>query len=227
MAGSFPSARITSRRGAMSDLADLLAGSPVRPGGLLITNRAFDICALRPGSRVLDAGCGSGVTVRHAHGERGYEAHGFDIDRGVLPDDGRCFCAAAERMPISSECCDAVLCECSYSLMQDHPAVLGECRRVLKPGAWLVISNVYARDESASWQRGIGRIDRADVTLSMLTEFGFAIHAFEDFSRCLVEWWGERVLAGAVDTGPRCGVARPAVMKRVKPGYCLIVARRS
>ena len=62
-----------------------LTGQTLRPGGLHLTARAVDFCGFAPGDRILDAGCGYGVTGRYLSDEYGIRVVGIDIsiDRAV------------------------------------------------------------------------------------------------------------------------------------------------
>ena len=42
-----------------------VAGEAMRPGGLMLTDRALEFCALPIGSRVLDVGCGPAASIEH------------------------------------------------------------------------------------------------------------------------------------------------------------------
>jgi arsenite methyltransferase len=55
------------------------------PGGLHLTAWAVDFCGFAPGDRVLDVGCGYGVTGRYLSDEFGIRVVGIDIsiDRAV------------------------------------------------------------------------------------------------------------------------------------------------
>ena len=54
------------------------AVSGIRPGGIELTTTAVALANLQPGDRVLDVGCGTGVTVRHLSAQLGIEAFGID-----------------------------------------------------------------------------------------------------------------------------------------------------
>lgn len=98
--------------------------------------------ALRPGERVLDVACGTGVVARLASqqvGSRGMVA-GLDINPGMLavarsiPSPGppiEWHEATAESMPLPDATFDVVLCQLSLQFMPDRFAALQEMRRVL------------------------------------------------------------------------------------------------
>lgn len=111
----------------------------------------MDIAALRPGERVLDIACGTGVVARLAAervGASGTVA-GLDVNPGMLAvarsvtPPGMSIEwheASAEAMPLPDEVFDVVLCQLGLQFVPDKSAALREMRRVLAPGGRLVIN---------------------------------------------------------------------------------------
>lgn len=98
--------------------------------------------ALRPGERVLDVACGTGVVARLASQEVGATGTvaGLDVNPGMLavarsvPAGGapiEWHEASAESMPLPAEAFDVVLCQQSLQFMPEKLAALQEMRRVL------------------------------------------------------------------------------------------------
>lgn len=119
--------------------------------GAPVAEDLIQVAALRPGERVLDVACGTGVVARLAAqvvGDSGTVA-GLDINPGMLavarsttpPDvaidwqEG-----SAEAMPLPDESFDAVLCQMGLQFVPDKHAALGEMRRVLAPGGRLILN---------------------------------------------------------------------------------------
>ena len=125
----------------------------MRPGGLVVTEQALSYCALQPGARLLDVGCGAGATLRQI--TAGHEFTGFGVDvsaellsRALNNNPKSLFALAkGEDLPIANESLDAIISECTLSIIETD-AALHECARTLKRGGYLIVSDLYARNES-------------------------------------------------------------------------------
>jgi SAM-dependent methyltransferase len=104
----------------------------------------FDAIAVRPGTALLDAGCGGGFALQLA-AKRGATVTGFDacgplldIARERVPDaDLRQ--GDLESLPFAEHTFDAVTAFNSIQFASDLLAVMGELRRVARPGAPVAI----------------------------------------------------------------------------------------
>ena len=106
--------------------------------------------ALRPGERVLDVACGTGVITRMAKERVGSGAvSGLDVTPGMLevaravtPSDmGITWHEAnAESMPFPDASFDVVCCGLSLQLMPNKVTALREMKRTLVPGGRLLLS---------------------------------------------------------------------------------------
>ena len=119
-------------------------------GGPLATD-LIHLAALRPGERVLDIACGTGVVARLASQQVGATGTvaGLDVNPGMLavarsatppgmPIEWHE--ASAEAMPIPDASFDVVLCQMGLQFMQDKRAALREMRRVLVRGGRLILN---------------------------------------------------------------------------------------
>lgn len=181
-----------------------LAGPALRPGGAKLTGRAVDLLDLRPGQRVLDAGCGGGATVRRLRGEYGLAAVGVDLQPS--PPGEYCVAGRMEALPFPDATFDAALCECSLSLT-DREAALAELGRVLKPGGGLAVADLY------------GDSTDLDELAVLMATAGFRLFHAEDHTRELAELAARMVLAGL---DPRAGDRECG-----RTRYGLFAARRS
>ncbi|WP_370674593.1 DVU_1556 family methyltransferase [Pleomorphomonas sp. PLEO] len=194
-------------------------GERLRPGDGAIVRELFERSGLRLGELVLDVGCGAGESLAWL------EKHGF-IGIGV-DRDARTLAIAASRvvsalfhgdgarLPFADACFDAVLSECSLSLMPDRRAALVEWARVLRPGGRLLLADV-------DWPCRDGRDELGEDILAA----GFAILRDEDRSDVLAGFVARFIFHyGSLDA--LWGDCACAGQTAGRPRYRLIVAARS
>lgn len=214
-------------------------GDILRPGGLALTDEALAACKLPLAARVLDVGCGSGLTVAHLRSHHGLVAVGIDTSALLLASGHSresalpLALARGECLPIGDGVLDAVLAECSLSLVADVDAALAEFRRVLKPGGRLVLADLYARTADGHPRLRppppvsclSGALSRAEIT-EKLAEQGFDLMTWQDRSEAVRMLAARLILAGVSPAqfwGGACGNATDAIA-RLKPGYYWLVA---
>ncbi len=194
-------------------------GEWLRPGDGAIVKELFERSGLRLGSLVLDVGCGSGESLAWV------ERHGF-VGMGVDCDE-RALAVAASRvvsalfhgdgahLPLADACVDAVLSECSLSLMPDRRAALVEWARVLRPTGILLLADL-------EWPSHDGR----DHLHEDLVAAGFTVLHDEDRSSVLAGFIARFIFQyGSLDAlwGDRACCMRAEERLR----YRLIIAERS
>lgn len=107
--------------------------------------------ALRPGERILDVACGTGVVARLASQQIGGTGTvaGLDVNPGMLAVARSATSpgvsiewheASADAMPFPDASFDAVLCQMGLQFMPDKHAALREMRRVLVEGGRLIFN---------------------------------------------------------------------------------------
>jgi ubiquinone/menaquinone biosynthesis C-methylase UbiE len=119
--------------------------------GAPLANDLLRLAALRPGERVLDVACGTGVVARLASQQVGDSGTvtGLDVHPGMLavarsaaapgmPIDWHE--ASAEAMPFPDASFDVGLCQMGLQFMSDKHAALREMRRVLVRGGRLILN---------------------------------------------------------------------------------------
>lgn len=110
--------------------------------GAPLAGDLIDAAGLRPGQRVLDVACGTGVLTRLAAEQVGATGAvaGLDVNPGMLavassqgtPGVPIDWCqASAESMPLPDSQFDVVLCQMGLQFVPDRLAALREMRRVL------------------------------------------------------------------------------------------------
>ncbi|MDX1579692.1 MAG: methyltransferase domain-containing protein [Gemmatimonadota bacterium] len=159
-----------------------------------------EAAALRPGERVLDVACGTGIVARLAAervGPRG-AVEGLDLNPGMLAVAREAAAsdhsitwheAPAEAMPLPDEDFDVVLCGMGLQFFSDRQAGLREMRRVLVPRGRVLanlpgpapppleaMAEVLARHvspESASFVHAVFSLHDANEIRSLATAAGF------------------------------------------------------
>jgi SAM-dependent methyltransferase len=225
-----------------------VTGPAIRPGGLELTDRILSHCLLPAGAAVLDVGCGRGATAAHLARAHRFRSVGLDLSP-LLLQEGR-FAhpvqpfvrADAAALPFRRRVFAAVLCECVLSLTPEPVKVLMEFFRILDPGGFLILSDIYLRSGDIG---AAGQASTTDVaccltgaaakerTQARLTTVGFSLVVWEDHSHLLGELAARLVFAygsmaafwqrvrGNPPPRPSCGVADGR-----RPGYFILVARK-
>lgn len=218
-----------------------------RPGGFSITDRAMNYCAFKKDAKLLDIGCGLGGTIRHLRKEYGLSAVGVDKDmlivdrgRGLLRESmeasGLESIAAevkrtlvvgdSERLDFIDGELDGVILECSFSKMDQEHSVLKEAFRVLKAEGYLIISDFYSRGLPAVLAGLLGRVDLKEQLLEKFEKNHFRIELFEDYTKEMKNMLGQMLLDhGCKNLYESIGASAEEI-KKIKLGYCLIIARK-
>lgn len=155
---------------------------------------------LRPGERVLDVACGTGVVARLAAERVGgpNAVAGLDVNSGMLAVARRTAAAAgagirwyettAECIPLPDGAFDVAFCQLSLQFVEDKGAALREIRRVLAPAGRALISVPqptpffdvldeallrHAREEAAGFVRAVFSLDDPDRVERLCRDAGF------------------------------------------------------
>jgi ubiquinone/menaquinone biosynthesis C-methylase UbiE len=223
-----------------------VAGETIRPGGLTLTDRALEFCALPIGSRVLDVGCGPAASIEHLRVKHQLEAIGLDPSEMLLRlgrrrDPAlRLIQSPGEYLPVANDQFAAVLTECSLSVMRNSDRALAEFWRVLRAGGYLILSDIYARNpDGIEALRSLpidsclcGAVSQAEI-IDRVESAGFRVLLWEDHTSALnvfaarliwsngslQQFWC-RATARADATDIQTAIAHS------KPGYYLLIAQK-
>jgi arsenite methyltransferase len=203
-------------------------GEICRPGGFKITDRALSFCRFPPGAHLADLGCGSGLTVEYLRRKYHLAAWGIEKDQVAAKSQGRDYVLVgnAMRLPFDQGELDGVLLECSLSKMEAPARVLKECARVLKHRGYLIISDLYAQGKRGELSGLLGQVEDKETLFRALTEQGFKVKLFEDYSQDLHAMWGQLIFRYGLKALCHNLGADKETLQQIKCGYCLIVARK-
>ena len=172
------------------------------PGGEDLTRRSVNEMGLRENSHVVDLGCGTGssalmIARELPHRVSGVDPSALNIERarerqqeaGPTVGQLQFLNGDAANLPFRDNELDAILAECSFSLVPDQAAALAEFRRVLRPGGLFAISDMAVRGTLpediaqviAPWTCLVNAHDRAAYQ-EMFEQNGFELLSFADES---------------------------------------------
>ena len=221
-------------------------GETIRPGGLALTDYALAFCSLPAGARVLDVGCGPAASVEHLIGQHRLAAVGLDPSALLLREGRRrapglpLIRAGGDRLPAAAGRFDALLTECSLSVIRDAGRALAEFWRVLRPGGWLILSDIYARNpDGLDALRRLpldsclcGALPQEDV-IGRVRAQGFTLKLWEDHTEALKVFSARLIWSHGSMRQFWCRAtaqADPAdiqtAIEQSRPGYYLLIAQR-
>ena len=125
-------------------------GSALRPGGTDLTKKAVEFCKFNEDDILLDLGCGKGATIKYLSDNYNIKAMGLDISKSLteeakrINENSEIVVSPAEDIPFDRHVFDGVFAECTLSLMDNLGKVIDEVYRIVKPGGYFVISDIYA-----------------------------------------------------------------------------------
>lgn len=228
-----------------SGVLEKAAGGLMRPGGFALTARALDYCGFPSEANLADVGCGTGLTVEFLRDAYGLNAVGIDSSTVILAR-GRernshlpLLEGSGEQLPLADTTMDGLIVECALSLMPGRLRALTEFHRVLVPGGRLIVTDLYARAEANTDALALppgsclaGMTTRENL-LGELEDKGFTIELWEDHTPKLTEFVIRMIMEhGSLGPFWACECANgdaqgmQAAMKRSKPGYFLLVAKK-
>jgi len=201
---------------------------------LALTDRALKLCRIPCEARVLDAGCGKGVTLRHLREGHGARCCGLDLSTEMLAgargkdQKSPLVRARMEEMPFRDGVFQGVFCECALS-HTNAETVIREFSRVVEEGGFLVLSDLYRFSSGAAAPQGMNILDR-DRLEEYLARSGFDTVTWEDRTADLKRLAAELIMSGC--SFPPYHTAPASSCKEASHdwrgiGYYLLVARRT
>ncbi len=152
--------------------------------------------ALRPGERVLDIACGTGVVTLLAAGRvgSGGQVVGLDLNAGMLamarsrpaPAGARIEWkeGSALALPFTDGSFDIALCQQGLQFFPDRPLALGEMRRVLAPGGRVALSVWRSIDRSPGFLALATALERhAGAEAAAIMRAPFALNDAAELAR--------------------------------------------
>ena len=164
-----------------SNMAKLIMGDTLHPGGLGLTNKLGRLMGLQSGDRVADLGSARGDSAQAL--SRVFHCRVLGIEFGAeavrdahnaAPESSNVGFVRgdAERLPFRTGAFDAALCECSVSLFINKGQAVSEAARLLKPGGRFGLSDVTIEPGSLP-QELAGVLGQVLCMTSALTSDGY------------------------------------------------------
>jgi len=247
-----------------SGVFDQLLGDTLRPGGLELTARVAEVAGIGQNHTVLDIACGKGTTALFLAREYNCNVIGIDLSSkmisfcrsradndGKLADKVSFLLGDAESLPFRDSSFDAVISECSFSLLPNKEVAARSVRRVLKSGGKLVMTDIILRGEVSDELRGqitfaccLAGAWRAEEYISLFKRIGFQSPYLEDYSHELREIaYQLGITFGSIDNFLGGLLAEPRCLKKTgdsgtiiesyyeflrlgRPGYALLAVTK-
>lgn len=225
-------------------------GDALRPGGTDITKKAVEFCKFKEKDKLLDLGCGKGATIKYLSDNYNIKAIGLDISENLakeakrINENSEIIVSSAEDMPFDRHVFDGVFAECTLSLMDNLGKVIDEVYRIIKPGGYFVISDIYAGNtkyldelQSFSVNTCLRNPHNIDKLKDLLTEKGFNIlleekqdEYMKKLAFKIIFQYGSMKNFWNASIGDSCNCSEANefqdTLKKSKIGYFLMIARK-
>ena len=147
--------------------------------------------------KLLDVSCGTGLLLSSLH-DSPLEKYGVDFSENMIEeahanvgDEAKLYVASAETMPFKHGTFDVVTCSFAFHHYTNPAKVLREFRRIMKPGAALIIADPYVAQPLRSILNPLLRFgDNGDFHIygkkelnHLLNKSGFLMEDFRRISK--------------------------------------------
>ena len=165
-----------------------------------LIHRLLPLFHLRPGSRVLDVGGGTGGMIPHllqVVGSQGsiwsidYAEKMVEIGMKKFGHEPRVYLqvASVEKLPFEDEFFDHVVCYGAFPHFDNQPRALGEMNRVLKVGRTLIIAHALSSEEIKSHHKTASPVSRdclpeEEEMRRLMENAGFQVLRLIDKPKC-------------------------------------------
>ncbi len=223
-----------------------ITGPAIRPGGFELTEKGVSLCRLPKSACVLDVGCGAGATTEYLIARHGLKAFGLDLSKLLLGEGLKrnrslpLIRGDASLIPVPDARLSAVFCECVLSLAREPETVLREFFRVMAPGGYLIVADIYLRTSGEGENFKCmsfncclkGAVSRNRIQ-EMVSNAGFTYLTWEDHSDLLKHFAVQMIFAyGSMEKfwSSFC-VGREVTgisedVTKFRPGYYFLAAKR-
>lgn len=218
-----------------------------RPGGLIVTERAFALCGFPAQAHILDVACGTGATVSYLTDKPELKALGMDRSgkalAGAHGEPGRLNLLRGDvlRIPIAPGYFDGVFMECALSLTFAPLNCLVEIMRVLKPGGKVVLTDIYLREVIRDDLKHVfsvstclsGAMTQGEVE-NLIAAAGLRILAWEDHTPLMKQWMVGQIFRLGSITKVFCQLSAEdtqneeyaQALSRIRLGYYLAILEK-
>ncbi len=221
-------------------------GEAIRPGGMALTDHALNLCALPVGACLLDVGCGPGSALAYLTEHYDFKVLGCDPSAKLLHTAHHrgvhsVVQAMGESLPFANGQVDAVLTECSLSVMQNANLALQEFARILQPSGYLILNDFYARNPAGMAAIRYlpvdsclgGALPQADI-IQRIEWHGFKVNTWEDHTDALRIFMAQLIWQHGSMQQFWCRASSQAddpiqiqaAMTQAKLGYFLLIAQK-
>jgi SAM-dependent methyltransferase len=139
--------------------------------------------------------------------------------------DAECRCGErlvagrAESLPFETAFFDAVIFECSLSIIANPDAALREAARVLREGGAAYLADLYLPEGAPEFSDLPWRLEKRETLAARFAAAGFQLRCFEDHSAALRSWWAELLF----ERVPGGDSGLPSLPRGFRGGYYLAV----